>query len=83
MFLWFIKPKARKVYDDFEDSWFHHNLHAPFFLLKIISHIMWFLCLPFLLMSYSETIMPFMYVTIACVVTDFLEKIFHDEYKYF
>lgn len=83
MFLSFIKPKSRKNHITPDDYHFANRVHDVFFMAKVLSYCMWFLSIPFLLMAYSETISPFLTITIACVVSDFLEKVFHNEYKYF
>jgi hypothetical protein len=83
MFLWFIKPRGKKVYSHDSDYRLVYNIYAPLLLVKIASAMAWFICIPYLIMDYGQTIRPFIIVTIVNVVSDFLSKILNPERRYF
>lgn len=83
MFLRFIKPKGKKHYSDYRESYKASKVHENIWAIRFVCYMVWFLCIPFLFMAYSETVDVFLKVTIACLVMDFLEKVYHRDYKYF
>lgn len=89
MFLFWWKPKGKRYYD-----WLNPQANAPanykfnkevygwFALPNTFFTIMWFLCIPFLFMAFSETIGVFKVVTIMVLIFNFLTKITDPDYKY-
>lgn len=80
MFLWFVKPKGRKPMDYSVTTF---TIHTPIAVAMYLSYAMWFLIIPFLIMDFSGMIGIFRNLTILCVVTEFLSKLFHPTFKYF
>lgn len=83
MFLWFVKPKRRKSYKMTADYIDACSVHSPFFVAKTVSVIAWFICIPFLLISFSETVSAFLVVTIISVALDLITKLLDPNYYYF
>lgn len=82
MFLFWIKPKRKKVREGM-DYHYAHDLYTPFFIAQALLTIMWIACIPFLFFAFSETIHPFLTVTVLMIVANLLSKLTDPNYYYF